>query len=83
VAKPAGINNSAIPYDGRNLLCVRRHQERQQHAQLLEQIAREENGNVADEKTKHIPSPWISAACPFADPEPAAAPSAAPAPKQH
>jgi hypothetical protein len=57
VPKPVGVNAAPIPYDGRNLLCVRRYQERIEHARLLERIAREAGGNVAAEKAEHRMSP--------------------------
>ena len=42
VPRPSGLNQTAIPYDGRNLRFYRRAQEAAEHAQLLVQLALEE-----------------------------------------
>ncbi len=45
-----GVNEAPIPYDGRLLRCVRREQERAEHAKVLERVTREVGGDVAVER---------------------------------
>jgi hypothetical protein len=46
------VNVEAIPADGRLLRCVRRAQEHAAHAKLLEQIGRETDGDVVEERAR-------------------------------
>jgi hypothetical protein len=58
------MNTAAIPYEGRLLRCVRRAQEHAAHAKILEQLARETGGDVAEERRRvrgqHTPADGIS-----------------------
>lgn len=51
--RSTGVNFMPIPAEGRLSRVVRRQQENVAHAELLERIAREVGGNVAEEQAKH------------------------------
>jgi hypothetical protein len=52
------VNVSPIPYEGRLLRVVRRAQEHAAYAAIVEQLAREVDGDVSEERKRlHAPSP--------------------------